>query len=106
MPNTNPQAIRISNEKIRTLADRFGQLYNLCKMYQAEAQAEGWTAMFAGGAGNEIVDGAATDGRTIITDADVTSFITLVSSHITNMEASSNANRNLILKIAVNPEHI
>jgi len=104
MPNTNPQAILVANTKIRPLADRFGQLFNLCKSLQAEAVAEGWTAMFAGGAGNILVDGSATDGRSIITDADVASFITDVSTFITDMEAASNVRRNRALKIAVNPE--
>lgn len=106
MPNTNPQAILVCNEKIRVCADRFGQLFNLCKAYQAEAVAEGWTALFTGGAGNVIVDGSAIDGRTSITDADVTAFISDVSAFITDMEAASNARRNRALKIAVNPERI
>jgi hypothetical protein len=104
MPNTNPQAISICNDKIRPLADRVGQLYNLCKALQAEAVAEGWAAMFTGGSGNIIVDGSATDGRAIITDADVAAFITDISSFITDMEAASNARRNRALKIAVNPQ--
>lgn len=104
MPNTNPQAVRVCNEKIRVLADRAGQFYNLCKAYQAEALAENWSAMFVGGAGNTIADGADVDGRGVITDADVTSFITFIGSQITAYEANSNANRNLALKIAVNPE--
>ncbi len=104
MANTNPQAVRICNEKIRTLADKAGQFYNLCKAYQAEAQAEGWPTMFTGGAANVISDGAAEDGRAVITDADVASFITFIGSQITAYEAASNANRNLVLKIAVNPE--
>lgn len=103
MPNTNAQAIFVANNRIRPLADRFGQLYNLCKAYQAEAQAEGWSAMFAGGAGNIVSDGADVDGRAVITDADVASFITNVGTFITNMEASSNAMRNNALKIATNP---
>lgn len=104
MPNTNPQAILIANSKIRPCADRFSQLYNLCKALQAEATAEGWAAMYGGGAGNQLMDGADLDGRTIITDADVSAFITDVSTFITNMEASSNAMRNRALKIAVNAQ--
>lgn len=106
MPNTNPQAVNVVNAKIRPLADRLGQLYNLCKALQAEASAEGWAGMFVGGAGNVIVDGAETDGRAIITDADVAAFITDIGTFLTDMEASSNARRNRALKIAVNPEKI
>lgn len=103
MPNTNPQAIRVANEKMRPLADRFGQLYNLCKAYQAEATAEGWTAMFPANT-EAIDDGADVDGRTIVTNQDIASFISVVSSFINYMDATSFANRNLTLKIAVNPE--
>jgi len=104
MANTNPQAVRICNEKIRNLADKAGQFYNLCKAYQAEALAENWSAMFVGGSGNVISDGAETDGRSVITDADVTSFIAFIGAQITAYEATSNANRNLVMKMAVNPE--
>lgn len=103
MPNTNPQAINICNSKLRRLADLSAQFYNLCKIYQAEAQAENWTSLFLGGASNVIIDGAEIDGRAIITDADITSMITFVGSQITAYEANTNANRNLIMKIAVNP---
>jgi inhibitor of KinA sporulation pathway (predicted exonuclease) len=106
MPNTNPQAVFISNTKIRPLADRFGQVYNLAKSIQAEAAAENWGSLFAGGAGNTIMDGSETDGRTQITDADVVSINTFVTAYVTFMEQASNANRNLILKVAVNPERV
>ncbi len=104
MANTNPQAIRICNEKLRPLADRCGQFYNLCKALQAEALAEGWVAMFPAD-GVTIADGADVDGRAVITNTDIASFITFIGAQITAYEASSFANRNLVLKIAVNPEH-
>ena len=104
MPNTNPQAIAVSNSKLRPLADKFGQLYNLTKALQAEGAAENWPAMFIGGAGNTIMDGSDVDGRAVITDADIASLITLVTNYVNFMEASANANRNLVLKVAVNPE--
>lgn len=105
MPNTNPQALSVMNNKIRVAADRFGQAYNLFKAMQAEAQAEGWMALFP--ADSEIVeDGSLTDGRTRITNQETRDFITDVGSFITFCEASSNAVRNRALKIAVNPEKI
>jgi hypothetical protein len=105
MPNTNPQAIRVANEKLRVLADRFGQVYNACKMAQDEYTAENWAALFPNDA-EVIADGSATDGRTPITNADVVAFMTAVGAFITWMEATSNARRNNILKIAVNPERV
>lgn len=103
MPNANPQAILVANEKVRTLADLFGQFYNLCKIRQAEYQAENWAALFPADA-EVIVDGSSTDGRTQITNQDVRDFMAHVGTLITSIEASSNAMRNNVLKIAVHPE--
>lgn len=103
MPNTNPQAIQVANEKIRPLADLFGQFYNRCKMAQAEHQAEDWLALFPNDA-DVVEDGSLTDGRTRITNADVRAFMTNVGAIISQMEASTNAVRNNVLKIAVHPE--
>lgn len=105
MPNTNPQAVLIANSKIRVAADRMGQLYNYFKALQAEAQAENWTGMFPAD-GDIIVDGSAIDGRAPITNTDVNNFITAAGAFITFMEQAANANRNLILRMAVNPERI
>lgn len=103
MANTNAQAIAVSNGKMRPLADRFGQAYNLCKSLQAEATAQNWTALFPTDS-QTISDGSDVDGRTIITNTDINNLIALATSFINFMEASSNLNRNLVLKIAVNPE--
>ena len=103
MPNINPQAIRIANEKIRPAADRFGQLYNFLKALQAKAAADGWLALFPAD-GQTLTDGASVDGRTVITNAEVRQFITLANDYVTFMEQASNTNRNLALKIAVNPD--
>jgi len=100
---TSAQQRTICNTKFRPLADRVGQLYNLSKALQAEAVAEGWVALFPTSA-EVIDDGAALDGRTLITFADIASFITDISSFVTDMETAGNARRNRALKIAVNPE--
>ena len=106
MPNSNPQAIKISNEKIRPLADRMAQLYNLIKSAQIEYAAEGWGTLFPNDV-EVIVDGSTTDGRTPITNADVRNFmLTDAVTFLTNLEASTNAGRDRVFKIAVNPEKI
>lgn len=104
MPNTNPQAIKIANEKIRPLADRFASLYNMLKSAQIEFTAEGWATLFP--ADTElIVDGSATDGRTPITNADVRAFmLTDAVSFLSALEATSNAGRDRVFKLAPNPE--
>ena len=105
MANANPQAVRIANEKIRPAADRFGQLYNFVKALQAEGIAESWLTLFPATA-DVLTDGSEVDGRAPITNTDVRSFITLVGTFITYMEQTANANRDLTLRIAVNPERI
>jgi len=104
MPNTNPQAILIANAKIRPMCDLMATLYNRLKSAQIEYTAEGWATLFP--ADSElIVDGSAIDGRAPITNSDVRNFmLTDAVSFLTALEASTNAGRNRIFKIAVNPE--
>lgn len=101
MPNTDPQAIKISNERIRPIADLLAELYNAMKAAQISYTAEDWNTKFP--ADNEvIVDGSAIDGRTPITNNDVRTFmLTDAVSIITSMETSANAMRNRVFKIAV-----
>lgn len=103
MANTNPQAIRVCNEKLRPLADKFGQLYNFVQALAAESSAENWPAMFPAD-GQTISDQADTDGRAVITNTDINGLIAMASTFLTYMTQNANANRNLALKIAVNPE--
>ncbi len=104
MPNTNAQAIKIANEKIRPLADALAQLYNRIKSAQIEYAAENWGGLFPADA-EVVVDGSATDGRTIITNTDVRNFmLTDAVAVLTQLEASANAGRDRVFKIAVNPE--
>lgn len=103
MPNSNPQAITIANAKIRPLADRFARLYNALKSAQIEFTAEDWGSLFPNDA-ELIVDGAATDGRTPITNADIRTFmLTDAVSFLNALEATSNAGRNRVFKISPNP---
>ena len=104
MPNTNPQAIVIANTKIRPLADLLAKLYNRIKSAQIEFTAEDWGTLFPNDS-EIIVDGSAVDGRTPITNAEVRTFmLTDAVAVLTPLEASSNAGRNRVFKIAVNPE--
>jgi hypothetical protein len=105
MPNVNPQAIRVANEKMRRVGNKAAQLYSLLKVYAAESSAEGWLTLFPNDA-EVIVDGSAVDGRTPITNTDVRALITFASAYITFMEQASNANRDLVMKIAVSPEEL
>jgi hypothetical protein len=48
------------------------------------------------------VDGAATDGRNVITGAKATSIITRAMEFITDYEAGSNAKLNTVVQVRVN----
>lgn len=102
MPNSNPQAVLISNTRIRPLADRFAQLYGELKAAQIAYAAEGWGALFPNDS-EVIVDGSAQDGRTPITNADVRNFmLTDAVTFLNALEANSNATRDRVHKIGVN----
>lgn len=104
MANTNVQAIKIANEKIRPLADAFGQLYNKLKSAQIEYAAEGWGTLFPADA-QVISDGSDVDGRTPITNSDVRNFmLTDAVAFLNALEANTNAGRDRVFKIAPNPE--
>lgn len=103
MATATPQQAFIMNQKMRPAADRLGKTYNFLKALQAEAAAQGWSAQF-GSTGTTLDDGAVSDGRPVLTDTDITNFISLVGTFITYMEQSAFANRNLVAKIGPNTE--
>lgn len=106
MPNSNPQAVRIANEKIRPLADQIAGIYNALKSAQIEFVAEGWGTLFPNDA-EVIVDGSAQDGRTPITNAEIRSFmLTDAAGLLTFMEANANVIRDRVFKIAPNPRSL
>lgn len=103
--NTNAQAIRVANEKIRPASDLLLQVYFFMKVMQSEFSAQNWAALFpAADPNGEIVDGARQDGRAIITNDMVNNVISALGSFIASMEANSNQLLNAFLAVAVNPE--
>ena len=98
---TNTQAVKFCNEKVRTVADRMAQLY-----YAAKAVVDEWNSNSLSGVipntTDVVVDGAATDGRFIITGAKATSIITRAQEVVADYEAGSNAKLNTVLQVAVN----
>jgi hypothetical protein len=103
--NVNAQAIKVSNEKVRPACDLILQIYFYMKALQAESTAQGWPTLYpTGDPTGELKDGAATDGREVITNADVTNAFTALGAFITFMEATSNQQLNRFLKLSVNPE--
>lgn len=94
-------AISFANVQVRAIADKYMQLYWLCKQAQSDWTSKGMAALFPNDA-SLVVDGAATDGRTQITGADVNVLVSHVTTVITDLEAASNLKRNQVQKVAVN----
>lgn len=75
----NPQLVAFANENLRPLANLLQQLSQALTPTMEEYAAKNLgTVIDAGGAGNLIVDGSATDGRTPCTGGDVYNLVTLV----------------------------
>ena len=99
----NPQAVKFCNERVRQAADRFAQLYWWSKIVAEEWAAQGIGTLIPNDA-SVLMDGSATDGRSVLTGMDVNALAGQVSAFIAGMEANANANLNIIHKVAVNPE--
>ena len=102
MPNTDPAAVRISNEVIRPLCDATAGLAMRLAGVLKQGQVQDFASHFPA-TDDVIADGSDVDGRKPITNTDLNNLITMAGTFITFMEASANANRNLVHKIAVNP---
>ena len=98
---TNPEAVRFSNEKVRTLADAATKYY-----YAAVGFLNEWNATDMGtkipNTSDVIIDGSATDGRTPITGANVNGLKGNVAAMVADLEANSNLKLNILLGIEVN----
>lgn len=102
MPDiTNPEAVRFANEKVRTLADAATKYY-----YAGKAFTNEWDATDMGSkipnTADTIIDGAAVDGRTPITGANVNGLKGHVDAMIADLEAGGNTKLNILLQIEVN----
>lgn len=99
----NSQAVKFCNERVRQAADRFAQLYWWSKIVAQEWTAQGIGALIPNDA-SIVIDGSATDGRSVLTGIDVNLLAARVSEFIALLEANANAKLNQIHKVAVNPE--
>jgi hypothetical protein len=100
---TDVNAVKFCNEQVRPSADRIMQFYWWCKGLQIQWTSQGLAAKIPNDATAQVIDGAATDGRTQITGADVITLLSNLQSLITSLEANSNLVLNQVAKLAVNP---
>ena len=102
MPDiTDPEAVRFANEKVRTLADAATAYYYAATAFLNEWNATGMATKIPNTA-DPIIDGAATDGRTIITGADVNGLKSHVDTMVSDLEVNTNLKLDILLKIEVN----
>lgn len=72
--NTNPQAVRFANEKLRPACDAFVSAIRTLRQLRADYVAQGVGPLVAGSAELQqaiLVDGSAGDGRTPLSGYDV-----------------------------------
>lgn len=98
---TSPQAVRFSNERVRTLADTVARAFTQVQSFAAEFQAKGLADLIPND-GTVIADGSDTDGRTPITGADVYQMLALADD-LLSMASGPNTRLPVVLKAAVNP---
>lgn len=99
---TNPQAIRFCNERVRQAADKFAQLYYWCSIVRDEWLAQDIGSLVPNDT-SEIIDGAQTDGRPVVTGADVHTIKDRVLELLALLDADSGAKLAEVLSVAVNP---
>lgn len=98
---SNPQAIAFVNEQARVMADSMAQNYATAKAIVNFWNANNVSAVIPNTV-DVILDGAATDGRQIVTGAAITNIVTRAMEVIADYEATSNAKLNTVLNVAVN----
>jgi hypothetical protein len=82
----NPQLVEFCNDELRQIADRFVALQiRVDHAYQEYLARELGTVINDGGSTNPVLDGSATDGRTIATGGDVYNLVTMFQDFQTFM---------------------
>lgn len=101
MPISDVQSVKFSNEELRPAADRAVQFYHWAKQTVTDWNDKNLAATITVG-GGEIMDGAETDGRTIVTGNDAVVLINQLQAFVTDMEANGGAKLAAYDKYAVN----
>lgn len=84
----NPQLVEFCNDELRQIADKFVALKNRVDAAVEEYNARNLgTIINDGGASNPVLDGSATDGRTVATGGDVFNLVTLLQNFQTFLDA-------------------
>ncbi len=97
----NPEAVKFANERIRPIADHFAQLYYEATVLLNEYQAHNLDPVFV--PTDTVDDGAAVDGRHVITGDDVKAMIVRAQLFVDDFNANVQEKLKIVLKPAVNP---
>lgn len=98
---TDAQAVRFCNEQVRIAADQLIQVYNNATAILAEWTAKGGTNLVPNTA-DMVIDGAATDGRPLVTGININNVINCLTEFVADYEADNFAKLNTLLQVAVN----
>jgi len=88
MANSNPQAVAFANQKIRPMADLLYSAYETARSVLQQWNSQSVSSVIPNDS-TVIADGAATDGRPPMTNAQATNIITRCTDIINWMEGSA-----------------
>lgn len=100
---SNAQAIAFVNNMARRYADAEAQAYNTARALNDFWNANAVSAVIPNDA-TIIADGAAADGRQIVTGAQITNIVTRAQEKIADYDAGGGAKKNTVLAVAVNTQ--
>jgi hypothetical protein len=98
---TNQQAVRFCNEKARAFADSLETTYETARKYKAEWDANSLGTVLTDTA-DVVVDGAASDGRKVLTGAKAQALYTAASQMITWFETGTPSRIERVRQVSVN----
>lgn len=98
---SSPQAVAFCNQQVRPMSDLMSQLYFTAKSIVAYWNANSMSTLIPN-TSDTLADGAAVDGRQILTGIVATAIITECNAIIAHYEASTNAVLNQVKACAVN----
>lgn len=93
-------AVKFCNEKVRPMADLLELAYFRAKAVVAEWNARNLSAVIPNTI-DKLLDGAVTDGRPVVTGAQVTNVITRCMDFIAEYEAASSAKLNTVMAVGL-----
>jgi len=97
---TNPQAIKFSNEKARVIADLLEKTFRTCDQFMLDIVGE-FEGNTGGNANDDVlIDGAASDGRGVLTKLDIGALKFVVEK--IQEAANVSDRRAVVAKVSVN----